>query len=369
MTHYQISAMFDHFPLNEVLFSILGIALGLWLIVKSRRKAKSSEPRCHKCDYLLHGISSNRCPECGTIIDGSPRMRRSRVFVLGGITFMLLAVCLSISPITVWYRNVDWYKTQSTKAVIHDLRTGFYKPEPGAAASAPTPLVVPNDARPIPVPVDGLGITGSFFGPIPRTLSTYALEELQRREAAGALSAAELDEMDDIAISLMERLPEIFDLDDFPLLDRLLTRFDANKLGRDQFARLRHRLNTPLLSVPHPIFNGDPLQVRVAFASADIHEFAATIDGQPVTIALLGQSLFRSDRTKELHFDVRYKMVGNHILRMIVRIKTDSHADANGARPPKQWVFTAPIEIRPASEGPAGPGFPPESRDITFSPE
>ncbi len=26
------------------------------------------EPRCPKCDYLLYGLPSDRCPECGTLI-------------------------------------------------------------------------------------------------------------------------------------------------------------------------------------------------------------------------------------------------------------------------------------------------------------
>ena len=33
-----------------------------------RISIREEEPRCAKCDYLLRGLMSDRCPECGTPI-------------------------------------------------------------------------------------------------------------------------------------------------------------------------------------------------------------------------------------------------------------------------------------------------------------
>lgn len=47
------------------------VACGLCISVRLK------EPRCPQCDYLLYGLSSNRCPECGTVI--ATRIPASRV--------------------------------------------------------------------------------------------------------------------------------------------------------------------------------------------------------------------------------------------------------------------------------------------------
>ena len=37
------------------------------------------EPRCQKCDYLLFMLQSDRCPECGTIIESRPNSPENSV--------------------------------------------------------------------------------------------------------------------------------------------------------------------------------------------------------------------------------------------------------------------------------------------------
>lgn len=58
-----------------ILFAFGGY-LGLFLFVLyhiflKRRPRADGLPRCPQCEYLLRGLSSNRCPECGRTFDPS----------------------------------------------------------------------------------------------------------------------------------------------------------------------------------------------------------------------------------------------------------------------------------------------------------
>jgi rRNA maturation protein Nop10 len=37
-----------------------------------RIRVQIEEPRCAQCGYLLYGLTSDRCPECGTAIGPLP---------------------------------------------------------------------------------------------------------------------------------------------------------------------------------------------------------------------------------------------------------------------------------------------------------
>jgi hypothetical protein len=37
---------------------------------------EAGESRCHQCEYVLGGLTSGRCPECGTLIDPPGRSAR-----------------------------------------------------------------------------------------------------------------------------------------------------------------------------------------------------------------------------------------------------------------------------------------------------
>ena len=52
-------------PTSAVLFCLLGVLLHV-LYVRALRKA-SRIGRCPKCGYDLEGLTSPRCPECGTV--------------------------------------------------------------------------------------------------------------------------------------------------------------------------------------------------------------------------------------------------------------------------------------------------------------
>jgi hypothetical protein len=52
---------------------VLGMsALGLRNLAyyrRVRRRAARPQPVCDNCDYSLHGLTTNRCPECGTPVN------------------------------------------------------------------------------------------------------------------------------------------------------------------------------------------------------------------------------------------------------------------------------------------------------------
>ncbi len=57
----------DHWVVLPVLagYSFFGIALiDRWCVL---RRAKRMVPRCRKCRYILRGLATRRCPECGKV--------------------------------------------------------------------------------------------------------------------------------------------------------------------------------------------------------------------------------------------------------------------------------------------------------------
>src|SRR5947207_13945165 len=99
--------------------ALIGLAfliLGLW------PQRIGDELRCRKCSYVVENISSEKCPECGSILSGkgSVRGRRRRTPLLWIPGLVLLLVALAAAA-TETYRRVDWYRYKPTRWVINDL--------------------------------------------------------------------------------------------------------------------------------------------------------------------------------------------------------------------------------------------------------
>jgi hypothetical protein len=105
----------------------VGLLLAASLLYVGRKRRVGSEPHCPKCNYLLRGIQSDRCPECGTLrtaataVRGEPK-RRWTAFLAGSLVFLL------ISAFTIWcsiedMQKVDWYSYKPAYFVLWDLNS------------------------------------------------------------------------------------------------------------------------------------------------------------------------------------------------------------------------------------------------------
>jgi hypothetical protein len=107
-----------------VVFGVLGGSL----LYIGRGRRVGDDPHCRKCDYLLRGLSSERCPECGSLLSpaaivyGEPR-RRWKTF-LAGLLVLLLVGILIIGGGVDQLQNVDWYHYKPTYVVLRDLNSG-----------------------------------------------------------------------------------------------------------------------------------------------------------------------------------------------------------------------------------------------------
>jgi general secretion pathway protein G len=86
-----------------ILLAIAGIAIfEVGRIIWGFWRRQGDQPHCRRCDYLLIGIQSERCPECGTplspdnILHGE-RRRPTALEVSALIVFLLLSVSVLVA--------------------------------------------------------------------------------------------------------------------------------------------------------------------------------------------------------------------------------------------------------------------------------
>src|SRR2546425_3923435 len=86
------------------IFGIVFFKMGVW------PRRRGSERRCRKCSYVVDNISSDRCPECGSILSGRGTLvghRSRRAWLWGpGVALLLAVIGLGASEM---YRRVNWY--------------------------------------------------------------------------------------------------------------------------------------------------------------------------------------------------------------------------------------------------------------------
>ena len=106
--------------------ALLGLIGGLLLLWRGRRGRRHGDlPHCRRCDYVLVGIDSDRCPECGAPLDPRNIVRGGRVRGRGLVWTGAVLSLLSLGVLAVQgpavYRSVDWYRLKPTGWVVEDL--------------------------------------------------------------------------------------------------------------------------------------------------------------------------------------------------------------------------------------------------------
>ena len=96
-------------------------------------RRRGEEPRCRACGYLLIGIESERCPECGAFLSPLAIVhgRRHRRHILGwaGVVMLLLFAGLLFPYLTGAFGDINWYHFKPTFWVMRDLQSS----SPGVA--------------------------------------------------------------------------------------------------------------------------------------------------------------------------------------------------------------------------------------------
>jgi hypothetical protein len=203
------------------LLIFLPLVLAVPLLIRGRRRRVGSEPHCRKCDYLLHGIESERCPECGsalspkTIVHGE-RRRRVPSFI-GGWLLLLLGLAIVIAAATVQVQQIDWYEYEPTHFVLKDLASQ-------------------NNATVI-----------------------KAWHELTRRDALGSLSAGVRDKLVQFAIAQQGKAAAPYSPLDTDTINYLGSRITAGDLPKDQQTKVfEQSVQTNLLIRPR-VLQGDSI--------------------------------------------------------------------------------------------------------------
>jgi len=113
----------------DILIGLIPAVVGLVLFIRGIAKwprNRGDTPYCGNCNYNLTGLTSDRCPECGTIM--SPDMivygqgyRRGGMIVAGCICIALGIGCFAGGITRL--QKVNWYQYRPTAWVLNDLQS------------------------------------------------------------------------------------------------------------------------------------------------------------------------------------------------------------------------------------------------------
>jgi hypothetical protein len=193
--------------------------LGSLLLYVGRRRRVGGAPHCRNCNYLLHGLSSERCPECGSVLSsaaivyGEPR-RRWKSFFAGWLVLLLLGFLVFTGGISE-FQSVDWYHYKPAHFVLRDLNSGR----------------APDQQR--------------------------AWTELMRRDAAKSLSADVRDAMARFTLTQQANAVQPYNSLDTDTINYLGARCLANDLPADQRTRFFEQSIRTKLIVRNPVVAGD----------------------------------------------------------------------------------------------------------------
>jgi hypothetical protein len=259
----------------EILATLSGglVVLAIVVAVRSRKRRVGDQPHCRKCDYLLIGIVSERCPECGSELSPKSVVRgelKKRLAFRLTVTVILLSAAALVP--TIWRgvndrtANINWYAWHSTSSVLNDLRTGSGKPKP-------------NIGERLEYPGSGHGWVEEDVD-----LARVALDELIRREENGNLPVSYRNQIIAIALSTLSKRPTT--PVDYHLREYLSQAEDAGNLSAEQKAAFFDSMTVMTFSVrPRVSFGADvPLQITVAESPLSRQHWAGFLTGHEVDI-------------------------------------------------------------------------------------
>jgi hypothetical protein len=303
------------------------VLLATLLIFRGRKRYVGTEPHCRKCNYLLHGLESGRCPECGSMLSseaitqGEPR-RRVVSLVLGWLLILGLGL-LIVSGEWSDIQQIDWYHYLPTYLVLHDLNST-------------------NQAS-----------------------QTRAWTELSRRDGASSLSADARNQL--VLFALNEQANATFPPSAFDrtLIDYLGGRLAAGDLPLDQQKKICEQSLLASLVVRPKVIVGDPVPYTICHFGQGPNNLCmrliingCAIDGK--TIAGLGglSGSFGLGGVGSMGSSIPPQPIGPHQLAMTCRIdffiSPPNAFQFNTTAPPLYTIdrtFTAKFEVFSKSAG------------------
>jgi hypothetical protein len=301
-----------------LLLNLLLLPSGLVFLKRGLRPAPVGiEPHCRRCGYLLIGIDSAACPECGiatspaNVVYGQ-RKRQLGVAALGAaIWFFPCFVLIGFAMHGVW--SIPWYHFKPTFMVIRDLQSG------GSA-------------------------------------SLEAMHELDRRENTGALSTKYEQQLVDMGLAQQATTARTTFAN--WTIEFTEEQFQTGKLTDAQKQRFFQQCVQLQLSVPPMVVTSQfvPFQVNAASRVTVPHFYvtiaewkSVSIDDRVLISASLGDSGFSGlGASTSPGSSVPCKTPGHHVLTVVAEIRVYQGMGATGpVLYTEDRALTAPFEVVP----------------------
>jgi len=355
------------------LLIIGGVALlaGAWLVRRGwlpRRRGRT--PHCRRCNYILTGITTDRCPECGTTLGPQTTItgERHRRPLLGslGLLLALLGLATTTATLTSRFREIDWYKYRPTSWVIADLRSSdpltqsrawdllWYRINAGTfdqrqRGTLETELVrlaglksqsAPDPFRYLNQHFHQLSTANqtAFYKHILARLRAGDDASLDEFRMEGNLSSAQEQEITEVALAEFEAPTP--SRSHGRLMEVLRDQAEAGRIAEDQQRRIMARVNVKLSARPTGVF-GQPLPCQIEMIG-ELNEWPHAFEVVGVQIDHKSTSAFRTTRTLADYYEQPHQWLqvdpiepGHHTLDVIGRVNLfDTLPRGVKSRPP-----------------------------------
>lgn len=105
------------------------IAVGSWICLTGLiARRQGFERRCSHCDYILSGLHSRKCPECGSEFSESEQcvgqQKRKLSRIAYGVPVLLLGMGLVSDSWLHWSNGIIWYRCLPTSLVARSMMIG-----------------------------------------------------------------------------------------------------------------------------------------------------------------------------------------------------------------------------------------------------